>query len=1042
MTLLKKVTLMMSGLTVIILLFTGIIALTMSHSAIEKSAYQQLNGTLELLSNIVEENNEKQLSIAEITSRNRTLERILSSGVNRGIAARLNDIAVEYPNLNYILVVDYDGNIFSTSTINSKSQKFFGESFLLDNLENNPTFRPLLSDHVITSRPSRDPMLANSPAETISQWVSAPIKQHNQLIGWVIVSFDWHQTMTLLLDKSERTLEEAYLPIQSMSITSEDNSSVSVSVSAVKTQHHEVDILKANKLLQLGLANYRMDVTFSKPEALKSAYDIRSVIVALITIASILLSISMFALIRRVVIRPILQLNQHIHELGHQGLDYVIPHSNTLEVSTISKSINDLSRQLKRKTTSIERLDQEISQKQKAISEQSLVTRKLSAILDTAADGIITIDRNGRMLSFNQAAQNIFGYTEAEIVGNSVETLMEPYVAVEHQSYIDHFCKTSESKIIGIRNAQGKLGRELTAIRKNGERFPIILSIANVETEGDVIFSGIIKDITTAKAAEQALIDSKEEAEQAARSKSEFLAVMSHEIRTPMNGVIGMLELLMDNKLSSSQKHQAYLAHNSAESLLHIINDILDFSKIEANKLELEAHHFDLHRLLGDFCESAAANLSNPNVEIVLDTIEVSESMLVGDSSRIRQIFANLISNAIKFTEKGEVVVSAKLSERPDHRWCLEGSVSDSGIGIPKDKLTNLFDKFSQVDASTTRKYGGTGLGLAIVKKLCRLMGGDIYVESQTGSGSKFSFTITLDKSNRSEQVIPQVDISQLSVLIVDDNAVNREVLSKQLEHWGAYTEQADGHILALERFEAALNSERPYDIAFLDMQMPECDGIELCESIRTHEKFHSTRLIMMTSMEGIANHEEFRRVGFSGYFAKPATTSDLFNALNVIASERFENGALVTRSYLTSLKPEENQTEKKSVKEGTTVLVVEDNRVNQVVIKGVLNQFDVDIVLAENGREALEILNQQSAINLVFMDCQMPEMDGYEATRCIRRGEAGSTYEMIPIVAMTANAMESDRQDCLNAGMNDFLTKPINRDLVLEKIHQWAQQP
>lgn len=518
---------------------------------------------------------------------------------------------------------------------------------------------------------------------------------------------------------------------------------------------------------------------------------------------------------------------------------------------------------------------------------------------------------------------------------------------------------------------------------------------------------------------------------------------MSHEIRTPMNGVIGMLELLMDNKLSSSQQHQAYLAHNSAESLLHIINDILDFSKIEANKLDLEAHHFDLHRLLGDFCESAAANLSNPNVEIVLDTIAVSESMLVGDSSRIRQIFANLISNAIKFTEKGEVVVSAKLSERPDHRWCLEGSVSDSGIGIPDEKITDLFDKFSQVDASTTRKYGGTGLGLAIVKKLCRLMGGDIYVESQIGSGSKFSFTITLDKSNRSEQVIPRIDISQLSILIVDDNAVNREVLSKQLEHWGAYTEQADGHILALERFEAALNSERgPYDIAFLDMQMPECDGIELCKSIRTHEKFHSTRLIMMTSMEGIANHEEFRRAGFSGYFAKPATTSDLFNALNVIASERFKNGALVTRSYLTSLKPEESSTEVQSVKEGTTVLVVEDNRVNQVVIKGVLNQFDVDIVLAENGREALEILNQQSAIDLVFMDCQMPEMDGYEATRCIRRGEAGSTYEMIPIVAMTANAMESDRQDCLNAGMNDFLTKPINRDLVLEKIHQWAQQP
>lgn len=421
----------------------------------------------------------------------------------------------------------------------------------------------------------------------------------------------------------------------------------------------------------------------------------------------------------------------------------------------------------------------------------------------------------------------IFGYTEEEVIQQSIEMLMDGADAKHHQSFIDSYLLTGDSKIIGVRDQHGKLGRELEAVRKNGEHFPILLSIARVETNNELIFSGIVKDITQSKQAERSLIESKEKAEQAVRAKSEFLAMMSHEIRTPMNGVIGMLELLQENNLNNSQKHQAYLAHNSAVSLLHIINDILDFSKIEADKLELEAHHFDLRKVLGDFCESTAASLSNPNIEIILDTIEVNQSMILGDSSRIRQIFANLVGNAVKFTEKGEVIITAKLVEHSDTQWSLHATVSDSGIGIPEDKLDHLFDKFSQVDTSTTRKYGGTGLGLAIVKKLCFIMGGNIKVESEVGKGSTFSFNIIVGKSNRSAIVLPKADISKLSILVIDDNEVNREVLCKQLEHWGAYVEQAHNKDTTLSQFEQALSSPRGlYDIAFLDMQMPDCNGV------------------------------------------------------------------------------------------------------------------------------------------------------------------------------------------------------------------------
>ncbi|CAH0539385.1 response regulator [Vibrio marisflavi] len=1036
MSLLKKLTLIISILTCSILLVASTVAVMMSHGAIKKSAYQQLNGTLELLSNTIEEHVNTLISIADITSRNRMIGRILDGGINRGIAPALNDIAAEYSYINYLLVIDYDGSIFSTSTIRNDGNKFFGEKLLLKDIGNSPIFSPLLRRQAILSKPDFDPYL-NLDKPQVSQWVSSPIRKNGRLLGWVIISFNWTQDLGQLLDKSEETLMSAYLPIQEIKLSSEDNTSLNIDITRSGNSKNTIE---ASKIIQLGLANYQLSIKFNRDVALASADKIQSTIFSLILIASLVLCVSMFILLRHAIISPVLELIEHIKTLGKKELNYTIPTLQSHELSLISNSINELSSKLKSKTTSIDLLDREVREKERVAAVQEATKQKLTAILDTAADGIITISANGTILTFNKAAQTIFGYSEEEVLHQSIEMLMEPDIAKHHQGFIDGYLNTGDSKIINVRDQYGKLGRELEAVRKNGEVFPILLSIARVETRDELIFSGIVKDITLSKQAERSLIESKEQAEQAVKAKGEFLAMMSHEIRTPMNGVIGMLELLQDNDLNNSQKHQAYLAHNSAVSLLHIINDILDFSKIEANKLELESCHFDLRKVLGDFCESTAASLSNPNIEIILDTIEVNQSMVLGDSSRIRQIFANLVGNAVKFTERGEIVITAKLVELSDTQWTLQASIQDSGIGIPEDKIGHLFDKFSQVDTSTTRKYGGTGLGLAIVKKLCFLMGGNIKVESEIGQGSTFTFSIVVGKSNRSATVLPKADISKLSILVIDDNEVNREVLCKQLEHWGANVDEAHDKQTTLEMFDQCLSSDNDlYDIAFLDMQMPDCNGLELGKIIRSKKEYSKTQLIMMTSMEGIANHKEFKAAGFSGYFAKPATTSDLFNALNVIASDNFvAEDTLVTHNFLTSLKAEESSNIEKTISKDTKILVVEDNRVNQVVITGVLKQFDINIVIAENGVHALEKLNADTEINLVLMDCQMPEMDGYETTQRIRLGEGGEFYTNIPIIAMTANAMESDRQDCLNAGMNDFLTKPINKSLVIEKIHQW----
>lgn len=545
------------------------------------------------------------------------------------------------------------------------------------------------------------------------------------------------------------------------------------------------------------------------------------------------------------------------------------------------------------------------------------------------------------------------------------------------------------------------------------------------------------------------LEESRDKALAAFKSKSEFLASMSHEIRTPMNGVLGMLGLLARSNLTSEQQHRVNLATSSAESLLTLINDILDFSKVEAGKLDIEILDFNLRTMLGEFAETIALKAQEKDVEIILDVSQIQYSHVRGDAGRIRQILTNLVGNAIKFTSDGEIVIKAAISKASEQQLKFTCTITDSGIGIPEHKLNSIFDSFTQVDASTTRQYGGTGLGLAISKKLCQLMQGNIDVSSVINEGSCFSFTIILNKSEQSTQVIPSVDIKGVDLLVVDDNQTNREVLTAQLELWGAIVVEAkDGQ----EALTILLdNKHKNIKVAFLDMQMPEMSGAQLGEKIRAIPSLHSLKLVMMTSMGSRGDAQYFEKLGFNAYFPKPTTTSDLFDTLALTLAEQStsKSADIITHQYLQSCTHDDQQNNhqqgnyKAKVEQLSQcrLLLVEDNRINQEVARCVLAEFGIHIDIAANGFEALQSLQNaigDDAYDLILMDCQMPEMDGYQATQAIRAGDAGLTYLNIPIIAMTANAMKGDKEKCLDAGMSDYLSKPINKAALQDKLLIW----
>lgn len=553
--------------------------------------------------------------------------------------------------------------------------------------------------------------------------------------------------------------------------------------------------------------------------------------------------------------------------------------------------------------------------------------------------------------------------------------------------------------------------------------------------KGNVIaLEGLISDVTKQKQTEADLAIARDAALESTRLKSEFLANMSHEIRTPMNGIIGMTELLLDTNLTDEQHGYAETVSSSADALLTIINDILDFSKIEAGKLDLEVIDFDLRESIEDVAELLAGRAHVKGLELASMIHDELPAKLWGDSGRLRQILTNLIGNAIKFTEHGEVIVEARIEERFDDAVVVRFEITDTGIGISHEAQRRLFQSFSQADGSTTRKYGGTGLGLAISKQLVEMMGGEIGVDSEVGKGSTFWFTARLGLQNEVEKAAP-VNVSELTgrrVLIVDDNATNRKILVHQTSAWGMIPQEAESGEQALELLRAAAAKNEPYALAILDLMMPGMDGFDLAFAIKADPRIASVRLSMLTSF-GSRDHKEMaQNAGIEAYFAKPVRQKQLLNTLLKVVKP----GSYKVVSSVSNVKKTEVQSlvDNNAADKGY-VLIAEDNLVNQKISRLLVENLGYRVDVVANGLEAVKALSLIS-YSLVLMDCQMPEMDGYEATAEIRKREG--SWRHTPVIAMTANAMEGEREKCIEAGMDDYISKPVKRETLSGVLEKW----
>ncbi len=667
----------------------------------------------------------------------------------------------------------------------------------------------------------------------------------------------------------------------------------------------------------------------------------------------------------------------------------------------------------------IGRRQAEVEALQRAMREQA-VSAEVDRFFDLALDLLGILGFDGRLKRVNPSWEELLGHPPRVL-------LTTPFIEFVHPEDRHHTMEELDRLAAGDRAA-----RFTNRFRcRDGSHRWLEWSMIAVP-EGDRVYC-TARDITRQREAEAALLRAKEAAEAANRAKSEFVANMSHEIRTPMNGILGMTRLALETDLTDEQREYLELVDASARSLLDIINDVLDFSKIEAGHLELEETTFDLREALADTFKSLAVRAAEKGVELVYEEDEAVPPFLVGDPGRIRQVVVNLVGNAIKFTEEGEVAVSVGVEEREGDRVRLRFEVRDTGIGIPEEAQARIFEAFQQADGSTTRRFGGTGLGLTIARRLVELMGGRLEVESEPGRGSTFRFTIEARAADGPEEqptLAPPEELAGLRVLIVDDNATNRRVLEGYVRRWGMEPTAVPSADAALEEARRAAEADTPYHVVLSDVLMPETDGFELAARIAARaEDFGAPRVILLTSAGGHGQPAKHSAARIDGYLLKPILPAELQEAIRRAVGAAAAQDAGADGEDKAQVVPQEAPvSDAAGPPEGrghARILLAEDNQVNRMVAVALLEKMGHHVTVAENGAEALHLFERQD-FDLVLMDVQMPEMDGLEATRAIRALEAGSSRHT-PIVAMTAHAMQGDRERCLAAGMDDYVSKPID---------------